>query len=148
MTSWGTRRKRPRPLGQFAGHVEDEHPACDYIPNPLTVYQIKSGKISPEECAAEIFVASVGQKKKKPGKKAKAKKAKLKPAVADAWVGDEILAQLGDKTIYVRHPGPTERKTNFCLQAAGLNGTIIFDNLKVWSATRASDWPGQRAKFQ
>ncbi len=57
----------------------------DYIPNPLTVYQIKAEKISPGECAAELFVASVGQKKKKAGKQPKAKKAKLKPAVVDAF---------------------------------------------------------------
>jgi hypothetical protein len=63
-------------------------------------------------------------------------------------VGDEILAHLDGKTIYLRHPGLTERKTNFGLQAAGLNGTVFFDNLKVWAATRASDWSEQRAKFQ
>ena len=57
----------------------------DYIPNPLTVYQIKAEKISPGECATEMFVASVDKKTKKAGKKAKAKKAKLKPAVAGAF---------------------------------------------------------------
>jgi hypothetical protein len=63
-------------------------------------------------------------------------------------VGDEIVAQLDGMTIHVRHPGLTERKTNFGLQAAGLNGTVFFDNLKVWSATRAGDWPEKRAKLR
>ncbi|MGY8766963.1 MAG: family 16 glycoside hydrolase [Pirellulales bacterium] len=62
-------------------------------------------------------------------------------------VGDEVLAHLNGKTIYAQHAGLSERKTNFGLQAVGLNGTVTYDNLKVWSATESKSWAMQRQKF-
>lgn len=62
-------------------------------------------------------------------------------------VGDEALAHLDGQTIYAKHAGLKERKTNFGLQAVGLNGSVTFDNLKVWSATEAKGWAKQRGKY-
>lgn len=62
-------------------------------------------------------------------------------------VGDEALAHLDGRTVYAKHSGLKERKTNFGLQAVGLDGSVTFDNLKVWAATERSDWTKQREKY-
>ena len=49
-------------------------------------------------------------------------------------VGDQLSATVGDVSVKGKHPGLKERKTNFGIQAAGLNGYIHFDNLRVWKA--------------
>ena len=49
-------------------------------------------------------------------------------------VGDQLAATVGDLTVRGKHPGLKERKTNFGIQASGLNGYIHFDNLRVWKA--------------
>ena len=41
-------------------------------------------------------------------------------------VGDQMVAHLGDVTLRGKHPGLKERKTNFGIQAAGLNGWVHF----------------------
>ena len=49
-------------------------------------------------------------------------------------VGDQMVAHLGDVTLRGKHPGLKERKTNFGIQAAGLNGWVHFCNLRIWKA--------------
>lgn len=51
-------------------------------------------------------------------------------------VGDELAATVGDVTVRGKHPGLRERKTNFGIQAAGLDEYVHFDNLKIWKAVR------------
>ncbi|MCM8538498.1 MAG: hypothetical protein NE334_21315 [Lentisphaeraceae bacterium] len=49
-------------------------------------------------------------------------------------VNDELVATIGDVTVRGKHPGLKERKTNFGIQAAGLDEYVHFDNLKIWEA--------------
>jgi len=56
----------------------------DYIPNSLTIYQIKAQALSPQECADELFVANPPKPTKTTKGKKKPAKRPLKPAVADA----------------------------------------------------------------
>jgi poly(3-hydroxybutyrate) depolymerase len=63
-------------------------------------------------------------------------------------VGDEAVAHLDNQTVYAKHAGLRERKTNFGLQAVGLDGSVTFDNVKVWSATQSKDWPKRRAQLE
>lgn len=49
-------------------------------------------------------------------------------------VGDQMAAHLGDVVLRGRHPGLRERKSNFGIQAAGLNEWVHFDNLRIWKA--------------
>jgi len=69
-------------------------------------------------------------------------------------VGDEMVASLTDKgaarsskVLYLKHDGFKEKKTNFGLQAAGLNGVVSFDNLHIWEATTAKGWAAKRKKY-
>lgn len=63
-------------------------------------------------------------------------------------VGDEVLAHCDGQTLYAQHPGFKERKTNFGLQAVGLQADVTYDNLKIWSATQAKTWPKQRGNYK
>ncbi|EMI44194.1 hypothetical protein [Rhodopirellula sp. SWK7] len=49
-------------------------------------------------------------------------------------VGDQLTARVGDVVARGKHPGLTEKKTNFGIQAAGLDDYVHFDNLRVWTA--------------
>tara|TARA_R110000850_G_scaffold125759_3_gene244370 strand:- start:2884 stop:3561 length:678 start_codon:yes stop_codon:yes gene_type:complete len=49
-------------------------------------------------------------------------------------VGDQLAARIGDVVIRGQHAGLKERKTNFGIQADGLNEWVHFDNLRIWAA--------------
>jgi len=51
-------------------------------------------------------------------------------------IGDLLSATVGEVTVKGRHAGLKERKTNFGIQSAGLNGYTYFDNLRVWKAVK------------
>lgn len=49
-------------------------------------------------------------------------------------VGDQMVARIGDVVLRGKDSGLKEKKTNFGIQAAGLNEWVHFDNLKIWQA--------------
>jgi|GEM_PF-1756413 len=59
--------------------------------------------------------------------------------------GAEILARVDDALFVCgSHPGINKEKTDL---AFPVTGAVLFDNVKIWSATPSPSWPAEKAKL-